>query len=142
MVKPNRGLFLVDLSLVHKIHEGRSGKEFCRSRIIRQADWEATRLNVLTSGHVSAAMRPLDYETDREMLEAALTSLGSSEPREARVLWIADTLHLAELECSAAYLEEARRRDDLEVLGDPRPLPLDGEGNLPDRLFGTADERG
>jgi len=115
--------------------------EFCRSRMIRQADWQATRLNVLTSGHIAAAMPALDYETDREMLEAALGTIGLVEPPEARVLWIADTLHLSEMECSAAYLEEARRRDELEVLSGLRPLPLDEQGNLPDRLFGTADER-
>ena len=31
-----------------------------------------------------------------------------------------------------AYLEETRRRDDLEVLTGLRPLPLDAEGNLPE----------
>jgi len=106
--------------------------EFCRSRVIRQADWPATRANVLTSGHIGAAMPPLDYETDRAMLEAALGTVGLVAPPDARVLWIADTLHLTELECSAAYLDEARERKDLEILMPPRELSLDGEGNLPD----------
>ncbi|MBN2217469.1 MAG: DUF2088 domain-containing protein [Pirellulales bacterium] len=105
--------------------------EFCRSRVLRQADWAATRANVLTSGHVSAAMPPLDYETDREMLEAALGIIGLTEPQNARVLWIRDTLRLEEMECSAAYGEEVRQRDNLEVLTPLRPLPLDDEGNLP-----------
>jgi len=46
--------------------------------------------------------------------------------------WIQDTLHLREIECSAAYLEEAQGRDDLEILTELRDLPLDEEGNLPD----------
>ena len=108
--------------------------EFCRSRIIREADWAATRSNVLTSGHISAVMPPLDYETDREMLETALGTVGLIEPVDARVLWIADTLHLAELECSAAYLDTARKRDDLELLTPLRPLPFDEQGNLPDSM--------
>ena len=66
--------------------------EFCRSRVLREADLAATRLNVLTSGHVSAAMPPLDYETDREMLDAALGTIGLTEPPDAKLLWIADTL--------------------------------------------------
>ncbi|NLE38326.1 MAG: DUF2088 domain-containing protein [Pirellulaceae bacterium] len=106
--------------------------EFCRSRILREADWHATRTNVLTSGHIGAAMPPLDYDTDREMIETALGTVGLVEPADARVLWIRDTLHLAELECSAAYLDEASRRDDLEVVSEPRPLPLDEAGNLPE----------
>ncbi len=64
-------------------------------------------------------MAPLDYETDREMLAAALGTIGLTEPPEAKLLWIADTLHLAEVECSAAYLAEARGRSDLEVLTEP-----------------------
>ena len=30
--------------------------EFCRSQLLRETDFAAMRLNVLTSGHVSAAM--------------------------------------------------------------------------------------
>ena len=90
------------------------------------------RLNALVSGHVSAAMQPLDYETDREMLDAALSTIGLTPPQDARLLWIANTLQLTEVECSAAYLAEARQRDDLEILTEPRELPLDAAGNLPD----------
>ncbi|MCX7424688.1 MAG: [Fe-S]-binding protein, partial [Planctomycetia bacterium] len=115
--------------------------EFCRSRVLRQADFAATRLNVLTSGHVSAAMPPLDYETDREILDAALGTIGLTDPPDAKILWIADTLALAEVECSAAYLDEARRREDLEVVTPLRELPLDSAGNLPDTLaWGIATE--
>jgi len=107
--------------------------EFCRSQLLRQADFAATRLNGLTSGHIGAAMAPFDYETDREMLSAALGTIGLTEPANARLLWIADTLHLDVLECSAAYLDEARRRDDWEILSELRELPFDAAGNLPAR---------
>jgi hypothetical protein len=104
--------------------------EFCRSRLLRETNFAAVRLNGLTSGHIGASMAPLDYETDREMLAAALGTIGLTEPPQAKLLWIADTLHLAEVECSAAYLAEARRRSDLEILGEPRDLPFDAAGNL------------
>ncbi len=106
--------------------------EFCKSQFLRETDCEATRLNCLVSGHVSAAMAPLDYETDREMLSAALETIGLVEPPNAKLLWIADTLHLDEVECSAAYLDEAQRRRDLEILTKPRELPFNAAGNLPD----------
>ncbi len=104
--------------------------EFCRSRILREMDVESTRLNGLTSGHISAVMTPLDYETDREMLEAAFSTIGLAGPPDVRLFWIADTLHLGEVECSEAYLDEARQREDLEILSEPRPLPFDTAGNL------------
>jgi hypothetical protein len=106
--------------------------EFCRSRVLREMDAKITRLNAIVSGHVPAAMLPIDYETDREMLEVALGTVGLTEPPDARLLWIANTLELAEVECSAVYLDEARQREDLTILTDPRPLPFDAAGNLPD----------
>ena len=57
--------------------------------------------------------------------------MGLVAPRDAQVVWIRNTLDLGEVECSSAYLDEARERDDLEVLSEPRPLPFDAAGNLP-----------
>jgi len=106
--------------------------EFCKSQLLRETDFQAVRLNALVSGHVSVGLRPLDYQTDREMLEAAVSTIGLTEPPDAKLIWIANTLKLAEVECSTAYLDEARSREDLEILTEPRQLPLDAEGNLPD----------
>jgi hypothetical protein len=106
--------------------------EFCKSQLLRETDVAATRLNAIVASHVSAAMPPLDYETDRQMLSVALGTVGLVEPADARLLWIRNTLELAEVECSAAYLEEARQRKDLEVLTGLRDLPFDASGNLPD----------
>jgi hypothetical protein len=105
--------------------------EFCTARAIEQADIEATRINCLTGGHSAAAMMPLDYATDRAMIEAALPTIGLVAPAAAKMVWIRNTLELREVECSAIYWDEARRRGDLEVLREPRPLPFDKAGNLP-----------
>lgn len=106
--------------------------DFCTRRLADAIDAHSTRTNALTSGHLGAAKLPLVYATDREILDAALPTIGLTAPRDARVLWIRDTLDLAEVECSAAYLEEAERREDLEVLTEPRALTFDVTGNLPD----------
>jgi len=106
--------------------------EFCRSRLLRETDFLATRLNAIVASHLSAAMPPLDYETDREILDIALGTVGLVEPPDAKLLWIRNTLDLVELECSAAYLAEARTRTDLKMLTGLRELPFDAEGNLPD----------
>jgi hypothetical protein len=117
--------------------------EFCRSQLLRETDFHATRLNGVVAGHIAAAMAPLDYETDREMLEVALGTIGLTAPPDAKLLWISDTLHLTELECSAAYLDAARGRSNLEILTDLRDLPFDAAGNLPevagDRGQGSGD---
>ncbi len=106
--------------------------EFCRTRAIEKMDVQKTRLNVLTAGHHAEAMLPMDYETDEQMLQVMLTQLGRTAPDDANLMWICSTRELAEVECSAAYLDEARGRDDLEMVSDLRPLPFDEGGNLDD----------
>ena len=106
--------------------------ELCRTRVLRDMDVAQTRTNVITAGHLSGARLPLDYETDREILDVALSVIGLTPPEQARVLWFQDTLHLAEVECSQAYHAEALAREDLEVASELHPLPLGPDGNLPD----------
>jgi len=120
--------------LTKETHGNASGMgiaDFCLTSMLDDIDPVSTRLNSLTAGHIAGAMAPLDYATDREMIATALETIGLREPPDARIVWLADTLHLAECECSVAYLEEARKRDDLEIIREPRPWPLDADGNLP-----------
>ncbi len=105
--------------------------EFCTTRLVKQVDEKITWTNILTSGNLSAFKYPLHFETDREILDAALPIIGLTPPHQAKMLWIKNTLHLAEVECSEAYLPEARTRSDLEILSPLHDLPMNGSGNLP-----------
>lgn len=125
---------IVVRSLTRDTHGNATGlgiAEFCKTQVLQQMNVTATRINCLTGGHPTAAMLPLDYASDREILDAALPTIGLTDPPRARLLWIRNTLDVREVECSEAYLEEARGRNDLEVVAEPRPLPLDAQGNLP-----------
>lgn len=106
--------------------------EFCRSSLLEQMDVETTRINCLTSGHVTAAMIPVDFSTDREIIDEALNTVGFCDAESARVIWIRNTLHLTEVCCSAAYLGEIEDRKDLELIGEPEPLRFDNDDNLID----------
>jgi hypothetical protein len=112
--------------------------EFCRSQLLRDMDKHYTRTNCLTAGHVTAAMLPLDYETDREMLGAALGAIGYVKPENAKLMWIRNTLDIAEVECSAAYLPMAKEREDLEVIVPPRVLPFGKDGNVVEQFVAGA----
>jgi len=105
--------------------------DFCTRRLADAIDEHSTRVNAITSGHVSAAKLPLVYDTDRQILDLALPTIGLTPRMEAKILWIGNTLDVVEVECSAAYLDEARDRDDLQVLTDLRDLPFDDDGQLP-----------
>ena len=105
--------------------------EFCLTRVIDAMDVKATRINSLTGSHPTAGMLPFDYASDQEMLSAAVQTVGLVEDADLKIMWAQDTLHLTEIECSQAYWEDAQQRDDLEILGEPRPLACDEQGLLP-----------
>jgi uncharacterized protein (DUF362 family) len=112
--------------------------DFCTTRLLDQHDRQSTWINIITSGNLAAVKYPLNFETDSELLNVALSTIGLTEPPQAKILWIKNTLKLAEVECSAAYLAEAKDRSDLEILSQLRHLPIGGDGNLP-KLVPRAD---
>jgi hypothetical protein len=111
---------------------GIGSAEFALTRAIEQMDVEKTRINCLTGGEASHAMIPVNYPTDKELLDNAFPLIGLTDPVDAKLMWIRNTLKVSELELSAAYLNQARERDDLEILIEPRPLPLNELGMLPE----------
>lgn len=108
--------------------------ELCRTRVVDDMDRAATWVNARASGDLAAGMIPIHYPSDRELLDACVTRTGLRTLATARLAWIRNTLDLGIVACSAAFLDEAVERVDLEVLTELRPLPLGTDGNLPDLL--------
>ncbi len=104
--------------------------EFTNSRTVKQVNPKITAINCLTGGHPTAAMLPISFDSDREVIAAALPTLGLVEPQNSRVVQIADTLHLSEVLVSEAYLPELQQRPDLKILDGPFDMPFDAAGNL------------
>jgi len=104
--------------------------EFTNQRTIDSVDRRITAINAITGGHAPAAALPVAFDTDKEALEAALTTIGLTPPEDARVLHISNTLHLAEVLASEAYLAAAEQRPDLEILDPPSDMEFDDDGNL------------
>jgi hypothetical protein len=104
--------------------------EFTNSRTVAQVDLRKTQINALTGGHPTAAMLPVALATDRDVVEAALLTVGLVDPEDARVIHISDTLHVGEVLVSEAYLSEIEQRGDLEIVEGPADMEFDDEGNL------------
>ena len=80
--------------------------EFTLQRCVDQINIESTRINCITSSHPTGAMIPCVYENDKDAINDALKTIGLTEPEDAKVMHIKDTLHLAELDISEAYLRD------------------------------------
>lgn len=104
--------------------------EFTNQRTVDAIDKKITAINAITGGHCPIAMVPIHYDTDREVLEQALTTVGLVAPENARVVQISNTLHLREVLVSEVHRAEISSRSDLAILGDAAAMAFDPQGNL------------
>ena len=104
--------------------------DFTTNRLVQAMDYKATVLNCLTAGYPEGATLPVHFETDREVLDAALAIIGTRPPEAGRVQRIRNTLCLEEVDISEPCLEQANGGSNLQVLGTARPQAFDAEGNL------------
>jgi hypothetical protein len=112
--------------------------EFVRSRLVRKIDPKATKLSALTARMPTLAAIPIEFETDREVLDTALTLMGLTPPEKVRIVWIRNTARMQEMECSEVFLEEVRHWKDLSVLSGALPFDFDADGNLRDYVVGDT----
>lgn len=120
--------------LTEKTHGNATGlglADFTTTRLTREMNYRATVINCLTAGYPEGAFIPVHFETDREVLEAALKIIGPRRPEEARVMRIKNTLEIEELEVSEALLSQTSENGKLQVIRGPELLSFDEAGNLP-----------
>ena len=105
--------------------------DFATARLVRAMDQRATFINSLTAMTPQSAKVPVHFDTDREALDLALDSLALSDRGDARIVRIADTLSLAEMEISESLAAEVQRHSHLAALDEPHEIVFDADGNLP-----------
>jgi hypothetical protein len=105
--------------------------DFTSMRLLKTMDYRATVINCLTAGYPVGANLPVHFETDREVIDAALAIIGARQPDEARILRIRNTLHLEEMQISEPCLAGPARATQFKAVDEARPLSFDAAGNLP-----------
>ena len=103
-------------------------------RLVDQIDHHITDINVQTSNVFQAGKVPMYFDTDRDALSLLLHSLVIADTTQARVIRIANTLDLNEVEVSEIYADEINGRDDLEVIDGASDWSFNDDGNLRDLL--------
>jgi hypothetical protein len=131
--EPNRVTAIVALDLTEASHGNAMGigtADFTTARLLAKVDFEVLYTNGLTAGviGIQRVAIPCVMPSDLAAVCAAISSRGRDT--DLRLAWIRDTLHTEVLGASPALAEEARGRSDLEVLGEPAPMPFDAEGRL------------
>lgn len=127
-----RSIFVRGLSeRTHGNAAGIGNADFTTTRLVRAMNYRATVVNCLTAGYPEGANLPVHFETDREVVDAALAIIGTRQAQDARILRIRNTLHLGEMEISEPCLSERDRATDFAVVDSTKDLGFDEAGNLP-----------
>lgn len=106
--------------------------EFTTTACVQQIDFAKTNTNAVTASHPEAGMVPLTYPTDAAAISAALKTVGTVPPAQAKVIQISDTLHLSTVRVSVAYADQIHSAKHLTVLSPASPFPLNSAGDLAD----------
>jgi len=131
--EPHGVTAIVALDLTDGSHGNAMGigtADFTTSRLLGKIDFDTLYTNALTAGVIGIQRMtiPCVMPSDLAAVCAAISCRGREGP--LRLVWIADTLHTEVVGVSPALLEEARGRQDLEVMQEPAPMPFDAEGRL------------
>jgi hypothetical protein len=128
--KPDFRILIV-LDLTPHSHGNATGigmADLTTRRVIDQIDWNATYMNVFTSGVLRSARMPIPLENDRAAVETALARV--PVPGKARLARIVNTGDLATFWASQAILPELRAHANITVDNQPLELCFNKDGRL------------
>ena len=131
---------IVVLDLTEASHGNAVGiglADYITQRLVKKLDLSALATNAITAMTPEKGRIPIAMPTDQAAVDAALDTIGSIPPQEARVVHIRNTLEMGELEVSKAFLPEMEGRTDLEVWKHLGPLSFDVTGRINSLEGGT-----
>jgi hypothetical protein len=126
-----RHIFIRGLSeRTHGNGTGLGLADFTTTRVLKAMNYKAMVINCLTAGYPEGANLPVHFDTDKEVVDAALAIIGTRPPEQGRVMHIKNTLALEEIEISEPCLASGKPLNPIEVIAGPRDVAFDREGNL------------
>jgi hypothetical protein len=123
--------YLIVLDLTPPSHGNATGigmADLTTRRVIDQIDWNATYLNVFTSGIFRSALMPIPLENDRAAVETALSRI--PVPADARMVRIINTSKLDSFWASGAILSELETNSNITVDNQALELRFDENGRV------------
>ncbi len=98
-------------------------------RLVRQIDWEPTRVNALSASNPSRIRVPAHFATDRECLTWVAATAGKTDPALVTYGWIRNTLELDRMAVSPNLRRAMDGYPHVEVV-EELEVEWDQQGNL------------
>src|SRR5574337_1971953 len=108
--------------------------DFGTRRLPNKVTFHYAYTNALTGLSPMRSKLPIIFETDRDAIQGALKTIGLTEPRDARVARIRNTLAVEYLQASEALVPEIKDRSDLEIVDGPCEFKFSEAGDLVDEV--------
>lgn len=124
---------VVVLSLTAQSHGnaiGLGNVDVITRRLASQIDFYSTYMNAMSACNVDAVRLPMALSSDREAIQMAALSCGLAARERLRLVRARNTLQIDEFYLSEALVPQLADLPQVELLGEPEPLPFDAEGNL------------
>lgn len=99
-------------------------------RFFDKIDMNTTYPNLLTTGGTDSGKIPMVFDNQKLAIQAAIKTAAGADKDNIRMIRIRDTLHVVDIQISEAYLDEARRNPNIEIVSGPEELAFDANGNL------------
>ena len=99
-------------------------------RAYEKFDFEMSYPNALTCLVSQVVKVPMIFDSDQLCLKAGIKLCAGIEHRNAKVVYIHNTLKLGEIYISANLVPQAEAVEGVTVAGAERPMEFDGNGNL------------
>lgn len=99
--------------------------DFTYQALVDSIDRDALNTNMLTATYVQRGMIPVTLANEEEAIKAAADTCWRQPYRDIRMMVIKNTAEIETLYVSVAMLEEMRRRDNVEIIGEPMKLQFD-----------------
>lgn len=97
------------------------------SKLMAEANMKITQINALTSLTPQSAKVPLTFDSELEAIECMLTSLPIPDTRNSRIVRIANTLEIAEMDISEPLWNSSGKLELMHRIGT---WQFDGKGRL------------
>ncbi len=104
--------------------------DFTTRRFYDKFKWDQTYPNSLTSTVPQSVKIPMVLENDKLAIQAAIKTCNIVDRSKVKIVRIKNTLKLEHIYISEGLLEEARKNNNIEIIGDLEYLQFNEFGNI------------
>jgi hypothetical protein len=125
------------LDLSEESHGNANGiglADITTKKLVGKIDRAATYLNCATTGFLIRGAIPVFLDSEREMMELMMRSLGARSAGGLRLIQIPNTLRLSECFVSEALIPEVASAPNTGITGEIMDMSFDGDGSLYHRI--------